>query len=75
MRVISGVCCCSEKLIDAIVKSDYLMQDKEKKMGQTSLFLPFLRHITQRQIDIISNNVSFKHRNIKGHVKLMQRGK
>ena len=44
-------------------------------MGQTSLFLLFLRQITQIQIDIISNNVSFKHRNVKGHVKLMQRVK
>ena len=35
-----------------------------KKMGQTSLFLPFLRHITQIQIDIITN-VSFKYRNVK----------
>ena len=49
------VCCCSEKLTGAIVKSDYLMQEMEKKMGQTSLFLPFLRHITQIQIDIIIN--------------------
>ena len=29
------------------------MQEMEKKMGQTSLFLPFLSHITQPQIDII----------------------
>ena len=32
------------KAIDAIVKSDYLMQEMEKKMGQTGLLLPFLRH-------------------------------
>ena len=31
---ISGVCCCSEKLIDAIVKSDYLMQEQEKKWAK-----------------------------------------
>ena len=54
----------SEKLIDAMAKSDYLMQETEKKMGHTSLFLSFLRHITQIQIDIIIN-VSFKHRNVK----------
>ena len=47
-----------------MVKSDYLNQEMEKKMGQTSLFLPFLRHITQIQIDIIIN-VSFKYRNVK----------
>ena len=35
-----------------------------KKTGQTSSFLPFLRHITQIQIDIIIN-VSFKYRNVK----------
>ena len=35
-----------------------------KKIGQTSLFLPFLIHITQIQIDIIIN-VSFKCRNVK----------
>ena len=35
-----------------------------KRMGQTSSFLPFLRHITQIQIDIIIN-VSFNHRNVK----------
>ena len=33
-------------------------------MGQTSLFLPFLRHVTQIQIDTIIN-VSFKYRNVK----------
>ena len=35
-----------------------------EKMGQTSSFLPFLRHITQIQIDIIIN-VSFDYRNVK----------
>ena len=58
-----GVCCCSEKLIDVMVKSDYLMQEIAK-MGKTSLFLPFLRQIPQIQMDIIIN-VSFKHRNVK----------
>ena len=33
-------------------------------MGQTSSFLPFLRHITQIQIDIIIT-VSCKYRNVK----------
>ena len=47
VKVISRVCCCSDKLIDAKVKSDYLMQEMQRKMGQTSSFLPFLRHITQ----------------------------
>ena len=36
----------------------------EKKMGPKSLFLPFLRHITQTQIDIIID-ISFKHRKVK----------
>ena len=36
----------------------------EKQMGQTSLLLPFLRHITRIQIDIIID-VSFEHRNVK----------
>ena len=31
VRVILEVCCCSEKLIDAIVKLDYLMQEVENK--------------------------------------------
>ena len=52
------VCCCSEMVIDVIVKSDYLVQEIEKEMGQRSLFLPCLRRITQIQIDIIIN-VSF----------------
>ena len=30
------------------------MQEMEKKMGQTSSVLPFLRHMSQIQIDIIS---------------------
>ena len=30
------------------------MQEMEKKLDQASLFLPFLRHITQIQIDNVS---------------------
>ena len=41
------------------------MQEMEKKMGQTSLFLPFLRHITQIQIGIIINVSLNKHQNVK----------
>ena len=40
------------------------MQEKEDKIGQTSLFLPYLRHIIPIQTDIIIN-VSFKHWNVK----------
>ena len=32
--IISGVCCCSEKLIDVIVKSDYLNQEMGKKWAK-----------------------------------------
>ena len=39
------------------------MQEMEK-MSQTSLFLPFLRHISEIQIDIIID-VSFKYQNVK----------
>ena len=60
--VISGPCCCSEKLTDVVI-TDYLNQEMDK-MGQTSSFLSFLKHITQIQIDIIIN-VSFKYRNVK----------
>ena len=48
------VCCCSEKLIDAIVESDYLMQEMEKN-GPNKFILAIFK------IDIII----IKHRNVK----------
>ena len=57
------VCCCSEKLIDVIVKADYLVQEIEKN-GPNKFILVICRHITQIQIDMIIN-VSFRYRNVK----------
>ena len=39
-----GVCCCSEKLIDVMVKSDYLMQEMEKNGPNKFIFAIFKAH-------------------------------
>ena len=41
--VISGLCCCSEMLMDAVVKSDYLMQEMEKKNGSNKFILTIFK--------------------------------